>query len=384
MADRLTASTLAGRRRRKVETLTPDLLMPRGKVSVMVGWQGIGKGTIAARIAADETHRGHAVGFVSDEDTLEETILPRLQAAGADVARIVVWDAAETAGDSLLIPRDNHLIRRDAERFGMRLLLLDPWTNHVDVADFDKGHVRRALMPLKALCADTGLCALLSAHPNRRDTDDPLMAIAHASAVSQVARCVYHVVIDPDGGTLDQKLNRDRLLIPAKANVTRWGETLRFRLERTLLLADDDQPEVEIIRADWTGTSPISDYAEFRQRHRRMAPAEPREGSHLADAADWLREHLASGPKLRAEVLAAATGAGHSRRTVERAYGETIGGRLERLPGENASAPGWWKMPNSLATENRLPYGETGETAISNGETGEIAPLACGGRENLA
>lgn len=235
--ERLRVVTLAGRRRVRTETLNALLKMPRGAVTVLVGWQGIGKGTILSRVAADETQRGHGVGIVSDEDSLDATILPRLQAASADLAHVHTFEPIDPDDLGVLVPKDNAEIARAVEYCQMRLLILDPWTNHIDVPDVDKGQVRAALMPLARMCRDTDLTAVLSAHPNRRDTDDPLQSIADASAVSQVARCVYHVVIDPTKGSASPKENRHRLVIHGKANLTGYGDTLRYRLEKTLLPA---------------------------------------------------------------------------------------------------------------------------------------------------
>jgi predicted ATP-dependent serine protease len=137
--ERLRVVPLAGRRRVRTETLTALLKMPRGAVAVFVGWQGIGKGTILSRVAADETQRGYGVGIVSDEDSLDATILPRLQAAGADLAHVQTFEPIDPDDVGVLVPTDNAEIAQAVEFYGIRLLILDPWTNHIDVSDVDKG-----------------------------------------------------------------------------------------------------------------------------------------------------------------------------------------------------------------------------------------------------
>lgn len=76
----------------------------RGKVSMLAGNPGLGKSQITASMAATVTtggtwpvdrarcERGNVV-FLSAEDDAEDTIRPRLEAAGADLARVYILDA---------------------------------------------------------------------------------------------------------------------------------------------------------------------------------------------------------------------------------------------------------------------------------------------------
>jgi hypothetical protein len=112
----------------------------------------------------------------------------------------------------------------------MRLLILDPWTNHADVPDNDNAPVRPALMPFAAMCRNSNVTGVLSAHPKRRDTDDPLMSIAHASAVSQAVRCVYHVVIDPTRGASTRGKARTASLSTASGLMFGWSPSGKVSL----------------------------------------------------------------------------------------------------------------------------------------------------------
>ena len=349
---RLHAKPMSEYPRRRVEFVLPYVRLPRGVVSVVVGWQGIGKGTITAALAADVTQAGHGVAYVSDEDSVEATIRPRLEAAGADLDRVRTLAPADPKDHGgVLLPRDLGEIRELVVEFDLWLLLLDPWTNHVDVPDVDKGgRVRGALMPLARMCRDTGLATVLSAHPNRRtEVDDPLATIAHASAVSQVARAVFFVGLDPDQGSTDAKVNRDRLLIHHKANMTRHSDTLRYRLEDTLLEADGEWlPEVETVRAERVGISLIGDVATARARLKQIDRAAQRadeDDTATGRCATFLREFLADVPVKRADVLKAAKEEnGWSERTVDRAA-HRIGVDSWRPEGAGATSPAWWSLP---------------------------------------
>lgn len=375
---RLQPVPLSTRRRRRVDPILPTLEIPRGAITIFCGWQGIGKGTISSDVAARVTRAGHGVAIVSDEDSLEATILPRLQAADADLDRVHTYDPVdpEDAG-GVLLPRDLAEIRADVAELDLWLLLLDPWTNHMDVASVDRGDVRRPLMELARMCRDTLLAAILTAHPNRRtDTDDPLAQIAHAGAVSQVARAVFFVTLDPDEGSSSPKENPHRLLIHGKANMTRIGDTRRFELTPTLLLADDGQPEVETVRAVEVGTSPIADYPTARARLRQLdKPSTSAEDSDQARCVEWLAGYLADGGRRKADVLADAQLEGNwSQRTIERA-GHRLGVKRQRPPGAPASVPVEWVLPAGFASGPGCgETGETGET-VATGETGSPSPF---------
>ncbi len=81
----------------------------RGKVSMLAGNPGLGKSQITANMAAiittggywpvDRTHCdvGNVI-FISAEDDAEDTIRPRLEAAGADLSRIFFLDAVMENG----------------------------------------------------------------------------------------------------------------------------------------------------------------------------------------------------------------------------------------------------------------------------------------------
>src|SRR5207247_1889746 len=98
--------------------------LPLGYLSLLLGAEGIGKGTVAAWIIARLT-RGELPGdlagkpasvlLVGDEDSFDSVITPRLYVAGADLER--VKNLADEGPDELFN------VRRDAGR--LRELLVD-------------------------------------------------------------------------------------------------------------------------------------------------------------------------------------------------------------------------------------------------------------------
>jgi 5S rRNA maturation endonuclease (ribonuclease M5) len=309
---RFVAVSLGGLKRRRYEMLLADWQAPIGTVGVLCGQQGVGKGTILADVASDVSQQGHGVILLADEDSAQATHLPRLQAAEADLEHCHIIRAAPrdpktgTYSEGLLLPNDAGDLERLAQETGARLVIIDPWTNHVAGFELDRGGiVRPALMALRHIADRCQLSVILAAHPTKNaGKGDPLDEIAHASAVSQVARWAYWATRDPDHPT-----SGARLVSHVKANLTAEGPTLRYTLQPVTLPASGGEPRVEIIRAVRGGTSPLSD----RDIRDRL--------THSPQAAEtWLHEYLTThGATQRPTVVEAATAAGHSQRSIDAA-----------------------------------------------------------------
>ena len=243
---RLAAIPVGSLRRREPVMLRPGLNAPLGTLVVMCGQQGIGKGTITALLAAEQSHE-HGVICLAEEDSAEAVIKPRLQAAGANLDRIYIVRGERLDEGGALLPRDTTELAEIAAETRARLLIIDPWTNHVDVLNIDKGQVRQALMPLARIAEECTLVAWLNAHPIKHaGQGDPLSEIAHASAVSQVARAAFWVTLDPDHGQ-DPTTNPYRLVSQIKGNLSRFSPTLRFELEETYLPVNGDEPAMTTV-----------------------------------------------------------------------------------------------------------------------------------------
>jgi hypothetical protein len=154
--------------------------IPLGKITILQGDPGLGKSTITLDIAARLT-RGNSmpdgspsdlpepsnVLLLSAEDGVADTLRPRLDALGADQARISVpWDEHE----HLSIPSDTGLIGRAIEQVGARLIVIDPLAAFLDanINSWSNQQVRRALGPLKGLAERHSTAVLCVDHLNKR------------------------------------------------------------------------------------------------------------------------------------------------------------------------------------------------------------------------
>jgi hypothetical protein len=126
---------------------------------VLDGDPGVGKSTLTCDLAA-RLSRGELAGrpvttiLVNGEDAAEHTVRPRLGQAGADLDHVVLWKFDKP----LFLPKDIDKLREAIREHGAGLLVIDPLTAFLGEEASAAGDqiVRRALMPLIRLAAETG------------------------------------------------------------------------------------------------------------------------------------------------------------------------------------------------------------------------------------
>src|SRR5262245_17169993 len=156
--------------------------LAKGKIHVFDGDPGLGKSTatidIAARVTTGKPWPDGQPGcapagvvLLSAEDGLGDTIRPRLDAAGADVTKVVAitgipyidHDTGESYERSVTLPNDLDRIRVAIEAVGAAVLIVDPLMAYLggDVNSHRDQDVRRALAPLAALAEEIGVAVIL-------------------------------------------------------------------------------------------------------------------------------------------------------------------------------------------------------------------------------
>lgn len=204
----------------------------RGKVTMLAGHPGLGKSQLALDVAAIVTagrewpvdgicaERGSAI-ILSAEDDPADTIRPRLEAAGADLARCHVVDAAQDIGDDGKPRRRgfslvDDLARLDAElrRIGdVAVVVIDPVTAYLGATDsHHNAEVRAILAPLADLAAQHSVAVLAISHLRKSVAGDAVLQVTGSLAFAAAARAVYIVARDPDD-------RARRLMLPAKNNI---------------------------------------------------------------------------------------------------------------------------------------------------------------------
>lgn len=177
--------------------------IPLGGLVLLGGREGVGKSTLAFRLAAGIT-RGilpgdlfgvpRSVVIAATEDAWEQTIQPRLIASGADLDRVARVDVMPADGTlrGLSLVEDVEALREGCIRNDVALILLDPLLSTIGATlDTHKdSDVRRALEPLSRLAADLQLTVIGLIHQNKSTGADLLTRLMGSRAFSAVARAV--------------------------------------------------------------------------------------------------------------------------------------------------------------------------------------------------
>ena len=180
-----------------------------GKLHILAGSAGTGKTNIALFMAATISKGGFGgkrwpdysfarVGHVviwTGEDSVEETIIPRLKALGADLERVHILKGTEENGRAVRpfdFAKDIELLSNEMARLGdVKLVIIDSIVQAVAGDSNKNSEVRKALEPLvekaeKHNCAIVGITHLAKGSK----TKDPLDRVAGSMAFGAVARVV--------------------------------------------------------------------------------------------------------------------------------------------------------------------------------------------------
>ncbi|HET6999351.1 MAG TPA: DnaB-like helicase N-terminal domain-containing protein [Solirubrobacterales bacterium] len=208
--------------------------LPLGYLSLLLGAEGVGKGTLSAWLIARVTNgdlpgdlhgESARVLLVGDEDSFDSVVVPRLYAAGADLEFIDTL-SEEDGADFLDIRRDSEALRVLISERGYRLVLLDALldTLGVDVDDWRSKAVRDALRPLRRVARDTEVAMLGSLHPNKGQRTSYRDLVSGSHAFNASSRSSLLLAEHPD----DE--NR-RVLVRGKGNLSAAPPAFDFAIE---------------------------------------------------------------------------------------------------------------------------------------------------------
>lgn len=324
-----------------------------GKLTLIAGDPGLGKSFVTLDMAA-RVSRGLAwpdapgvattpggVVLLSAEDGVADTIRPRLDAAGADVARIVALEAIRSIGDNgresaraFDLSRDLRALEeaiRSAE--DCRLVVIDPVTAYLGSADSHKNaEIRGVLAPLGAIAERHRVAMVAVTHLNKSGGGQAIYRAMGSLAFAAAARAAWMVSKDNDDP-------RRRLLLPIKNNIAPDTGGLGYRIEP---LGVGGCPVVA-----WE-PDPVNMSADDALAGDRVGGGR----TERDDAAAWLRDHLSDGPKLARDVFTESKAAGFTKRTIDRA--KPVAGVRTR---KEAFGGGWvWEL--GAPAQERQPDAE--------------------------
>ncbi|WP_082840300.1 AAA family ATPase [Gemmata sp. SH-PL17] len=231
----------AGRRIQTMQYLVPGRI-PLGKLILCGARGGSGKSTLWRAIAADISAGRCALGlsypdpvrakvlFFASEDGADDTALPGLLAAQADLLRVAFVDGVERGpckSEFMLTPDHIRVLRERLEQSpDIKLVIFDPIASYVGRAKVDDhraSELRLVLDPLSELAESKGVTIVMIAHLNK-STGDAVDRFAGSAAYRDTVRAAYAVSEDPEDSSR-------RLFMPVKENLPGFDRsTIPFSL----------------------------------------------------------------------------------------------------------------------------------------------------------
>jgi hypothetical protein len=323
-----------------------------GKIGIIGGLPDKGKGQLAAFLAAACTARvplpcneGHApqgsVIWLNAEDEAEDTVIPRLAAAGADLKRVHLIDAAKNADGIKRMPNlttDLPALEAKIKELGdVNLIIIDPLSAYLGVGKVNNSSttdVRGVLGPLKQLAEERRVTIVCIMHFNKKaDVTNAMLRIADSLAYVAAARHVYVVVDDADD-------KNSRLFVKAKNNLAPDKRALRYSFGARKVGYDEElKQDIWAPYVEWH-TEPV----EITATEAMAAEAGGKRDNPREDAKEILRDRLSAGPVYSTDVIDEAKARGISERTLRRA-GKDLGVVIERVDRHNLKSPWQWRMP---------------------------------------
>lgn len=330
-----------------------DGRIPLGKLTIVDGDPGLGKSVITnAEITARVTtgkpmpdgSEGiglpRAVVLVVAEDDIGDTVRPRLEAAGADLAFVFMIPVKRNSKGQitpLVIPDDLERLRDTVEDVRAALVIIDPITAYLPerTNTHNDSSVRKALGPLKEMAEESGAAVVMIRHLNKSGDARALYRGGGSIAFSGSARSglmVERIPSDPDGWCG---------LAQVKGNLSANVKTLMYRLVSAQTVQPDFPYDVPVV--EWGGESDLSADQLFQKKDARKHAPEREE------AKQFLLQVLRDGPTEVGLVKQNAVAAGHSFITVKRAARDIGVVKTAVRSKQTKAIKAWkWSLPEGL------------------------------------
>lgn len=320
--------------------------IPRQMITVIAGRPEEGKGLTCCHITAELTRQGLNVLYSADEDSKGLMTRPRLEAAGANLSRVLLLENE----NSLRLPADMAQLEIYIRTRKLDLIILDPWAEHLsDGITAGADGVRKATKPLKQLLERTNAGCIVVEHALKRipKNSHPLSAIrGNSSGLVAASRMGFIFGRDPDD-------EESRWLCHVKGNIRDKAKAIRFTID----VVDNDKGEAPFLLFNEEREFDVMKLFEGKGGQIGR-PADKREA-----ACKWLTNYLfAAGKPVKATVVFEdAKHVGMSKKTVRRAREEM--GVIVVPPDGGRHCT--WELPDELIDLQKAKQG---------GEGGEVDP----------
>jgi AAA domain len=287
---------------RKVSWLWPRYI-PFSKLTLIEGDPGDGKSVLSLDLAArvstgtpmpDGSGGGTpmVVIMVSAEDDMDDTIVPRLEIAGANLKLVKLVPHGANPALPFDLGRDMAWLEAAVIQFGAKLVVFDPLTSFLpeNTDSHNDASTRRALYPLRRLASTTGAAVVAIRHLNK-GAGKALYRGGGSIGFIAAARAAYLVAPHPTEKNL-------RVLVCQKNNLAAKGQTLIYEI-----LYRDELPYLV-----WAGPMELTAQEALDGPLGRRHPDDEEKAAFEKIAREYEREFLldllADGPMSWKEIAA--------------------------------------------------------------------------------
>ena len=284
---------LADVKQERWEWLLPGRI-PFGAITGITGPPGMGKGVLVHDLLARWSTGGELPDgsrcdpitsiLLTREDDPSKTLQPRLQIAGADLHRILIWNRAPSP-DGLLRPPNimDHLgtLSRLVDAYSARIVVVDPLLTFLGVerSAFEPQPMADAMTGLQERVAELNVALMIVNHP-AKGTRNSAAVERFMGAMSSIGvlRALFEVRPDP------QDPDR-RLMAQSKNNLAIAAGALVYQIREEMLPAEDGGEPISVPRVEWLGVQ-----EGVTSQTLDASDRAPRTGKAMA----WLASRLAS------------------------------------------------------------------------------------------
>jgi putative DNA primase/helicase len=320
--------------------------LARGKMHIIAGQPGAGKTTIAMKMAAavsagsrwpdgSAAKQGNVVIW-SGEDDYADTLVPRLEASGADLGRIF-FAGEMTCGKERRAfdpAKDIQVLQVAIEAAGgANLIVVDPIVSATAADSHKNSETRRGLQPLVDMAAKLDAALIGITHFTKSSEGrSPIDRVTGSVAFGALARVVIVAARERDG---DDGKPGSGVLMRAKSNIGPDDGGFNYDLQ---LVPMRSRPDIIASVVSWGDA--VSGNARDILKEAESVPDTEADGERH-EAAEFLTEFLSDGPKSQKEVKEAAEANCHAWRTVRRAQKD-----LGIKPSKSGMTGSWmWSFP---------------------------------------
>jgi putative DNA primase/helicase len=306
---------------RTANTITPKKIkwlwenrVPLGKITLFAGNPDNGKSLAAVSLTAicttgrdfpdcANTLPASEVLMMIGEDDLDDTAVPRLMAARADMSKIHFLDAVIRPANpdtDVRLDWDLPAIEAKLETHpNVRLVVIDPISNYLGgVSMVAEQETRSILIPLKKIAARHNIAVVVVMHLNKKSELEAISRVGGAMAFTGVARSSWMFI--RDAATEDGKTSDTFAMARIKNNlVSAKSGGLAYHIE-TIQIPIPNEPEpawTPFVVWDSAIEKSADDVLEAK-RTRQSGPGRPAGiAPELQKAMHWLERALQDGPK---------------------------------------------------------------------------------------